>query len=101
MHIVTELRTRITLRVSPGAARSAVVARHGDGWKVRVAAPPAEGRANAALERLLALALGLRRSQIRIVAGASGREKIVELSGLDAAETDALMAAAADGAVAA
>ena len=39
--------SRIRLRVSPGAARSRVVGRHGDGWKVRVAAPAENGKANA------------------------------------------------------
>ena len=73
---------RLTLRVAPGARRPGVVGRHGDGWKVRVTAAPERGRANDELIGLLADTLGLHRPDVRVVAGASGRDKIVELSGL-------------------
>jgi uncharacterized protein len=73
---------RIHLRVSPGARRTAVVGRHGDGWKVRVAAPPQGGRANAALLRHLAGVLGLPTGDVRLVAGAGGRDKLIEVDGL-------------------
>ncbi len=85
---------RIQLRVSPGAACTTVVGRYGDGWKVRVAAPPEGGRANAELERHLAALLGLARRDVRVVAGAGGRTKTVEIAGL----TAAAVAAALDGA---
>ena len=75
--------TRLRLRVSPGAARSAVVGRHGDGWKVRLAAAPARGRANDALVELLSEALAVPRSTMRLVSGRASRDKIVELAGLD------------------
>ena len=87
-------RTRLSLRVSPGAARSAVVGRHGDGWKVRVAAPPEDGRANRSLVQLLAGVLQVPRDGLRIVSGGGGREKVVEVDGRDAAQADALLAAA-------
>jgi uncharacterized protein len=73
---------RIHLRVSPRARRTAVVGRHGDGWKVRVAAPPQGGRANAALLRHLADVLGLPTGDVRLVAGAGGRDKLIEVDGL-------------------
>jgi uncharacterized protein len=79
---------RIQLRVSPGAARTAVVGRHGDGWKVRVAAPPEGGRANAELERHLAALLGVARRDVRVVAGAGSRDKLIEVDGLSAVEVD-------------
>jgi uncharacterized protein (TIGR00251 family) len=91
---VTDLSTRITLRVSPGARRSAVVGRHGEGWKVRIAAPPVDGRGNAELQALLCRVLDVSRGQLRIVTGAGGRDKIVEVSGRDAAQTDSLLSAA-------
>jgi uncharacterized protein (TIGR00251 family) len=92
---VTDSSTRLLLRVSPGAKRSAVVGRHAEGWKVRVAAPPADGRANSALEQFLSGVLGVPRRGVRIVSGAGGREKIIEVDGRDAAQADALLAAAA------
>jgi uncharacterized protein (TIGR00251 family) len=75
--------TRLRLRVSPGAARSAVVGRHGDAWKVRLAAAPERGRANDALVELLSETLAVPRSTVRLVSGAASRDKIVELAGLD------------------
>ena len=94
---MTDLSTRITLRVSPGATRSAVVGRYGEGWKVRVAAPPVDGRGNSALQSLLCQVLDVSRGQLRIVTGSGGRDKIVEIAGRDAAQADALLAAAAAG----
>jgi uncharacterized protein len=64
---------------------------------VRVAAPPVDGRGNSALQALLCQVLGVGRGQLRIVTGAGGRDKVVEVSGRDAAEADALLAAAARG----
>ena len=74
---------RIVVTVSPGASRSELAGRHGDGWKVRVAAPPERGRANKALVDLLAEALDLPRSRLVVVAGRSARRKVVEVAGLD------------------
>jgi uncharacterized protein (TIGR00251 family) len=74
---------RITVTVSPGAKRTELVGRHGDGWKARVAAPPEGGRANAALCVLFAETLGVRRDQVTVVAGRASRRKVVEIDGLD------------------
>ncbi len=63
--------TRLRLRVGPGASRPGVVGRHGDGWKVRVAAAPENGKANAALVSLLARELDVAESDVEIVAGRS------------------------------
>jgi uncharacterized protein (TIGR00251 family) len=86
--------TRIRLRVSPGAARSSVVGRHGDGWKVRVAAPPEGGRANAEAVRLVAAALGVPERDVALVTGQRSRDKTLAIEGLTAAEADARLAAA-------
>jgi uncharacterized protein len=85
---------RIELTVSPGAARSELVGRHGSGWRARVAAPPERGRANRALEALLAEALGVSSSRVAVVAGHSSRRKVVEVEGLEAPELDRLLEAA-------
>jgi uncharacterized protein (TIGR00251 family) len=87
--------TRLRLRVSPGAARTAVVGRHGEGWKVHVAAPPEGGRANDAVVRLLADALALPRAAVTLVSGHAGRDKIVELAGVEPAQIDERLASAA------
>jgi uncharacterized protein YggU (UPF0235/DUF167 family) len=79
---------RLGLRVATGAAKSEIVGRYGEGWKVRVAARPERGRANEALLDLLARSLEIPRSGISLVAGASARDKVVEIQGLTRAEAD-------------
>jgi uncharacterized protein len=74
--------TRLRLRVSAGASSAALVGRHGNAWKLRVAAPPENGKANEAALTLLAEKLELPRSAVTLVSGASSREKIVELEGI-------------------
>jgi uncharacterized protein len=74
--------------VSPGAARTELVGRHGDGWKVRVAAPPERGRANEALVELLASILGVPARSVSVVGGQRGRAKVVEVDGLAAGEVE-------------
>jgi uncharacterized protein len=80
--------TRLALRVSPGARTSAVVGRHGEAWKVRVAAPPEDGRANAAVVALLAETLGVPARTISVVSGHGARDKLVELAGIAPDEID-------------
>jgi len=87
--------TRLELRVVPGARRPGVVGRHGSAWKVRVAAPPEDGRANQAVLGLLAETLRLPRRAISIVAGHGSRDKVVAFDGLSAAEAETLLASAA------
>jgi hypothetical protein len=79
---------RISVTVSPGAARTQLVGKHGDGWKARIAAPPERGRANDALVELLADALAVPRSSVRIVSGLAAKKKVVEVDGLAAAEAE-------------
>ena len=88
---------RLNLRVSPGAGRSAVVGRHGDAWKLRVAAPPERGRANASVVNLLATSLEIRRPDVRIVGGAVSRDKVVEIVGLTLEEAEQRLASAQKG----
>ena len=86
---------RITIIVSPGATRTELVGRHGDGWKVRVAAPAEGGRANEALVHLLADLLALPRDRVRIVSGHASRRKLVEVTDLEAEEVGRRLEAAA------
>jgi uncharacterized protein len=86
--------TRVRLRVSPGARQTELVGRHGEGWKVRVAAPPEGGRANDAVLDLLARELSLPRRSLSIVSGQGAREKVVEMEGIDRAETERRLEAA-------
>ena len=85
---------RLRLRVVPGARRAGIVGRHGDGWKLRVAAPPARGAANEAVVRLLPGALAVAPSCVEIVSGHGRRDKTVRVAGLDPAQEDDLLAAA-------
>ena len=74
---------RLSLRVQPGARRTALLGRLSNGeWKVAVAAPPIEGRANEAVVELMSELLGLKRRQIAVTCGASSRGKVIEIEGL-------------------
>lgn len=70
---------RLQLMVQPGATRSEAVGVHGDRLRVRVQAPPVDGRANRALCEWLARRLGVAASRVRVVAGESGRRKTVSV----------------------
>lgn len=76
---------RLSLKVVPGSSRNAIVGWMGDTLRVCVTAVPENGRANVAVESLLADALGLPRSGVRVVAGFTAPRKQVEIVGLDAA----------------
>ncbi len=76
---------RIEVWVQPRASRTAVVGMQGDALKVRVAAPPVGGEANAELVRCLAKALGVARSEVEIVRGHGSRRKTVLVRGVDEA----------------
>jgi uncharacterized protein (TIGR00251 family) len=73
---------RITVKVHPRAKRSAITGRVGDAWKVALAAPPVDGKANDECVRFLAETAGVARSRVRIVSGASARLKFVEIEGM-------------------
>lgn len=73
---------RFGVRVQPRASRAGVLGLHGESLRVRVQAAPADGAANAAVVALLAEALGVPPRSVRIVAGATSRSKLVEVTGV-------------------
>jgi uncharacterized protein (TIGR00251 family) len=87
--------TRLRLRVAPGAARTGIVGRHGDAWKVRVAAPAENGRANDAVVRLLAETLSLPTAAVIVVSGHAARDKIIELAGVEPQQIERRLSSAA------
>jgi uncharacterized protein (TIGR00251 family) len=86
----------IPVRVVPGASRSEIVGLEGDTLKVRVAAPPVKDKANRALVKLLAKALGVSSSQVEIVGGHRARRKTVQVCGIDADAVSDLLQTAKD-----
>lgn len=70
------------VRVLPRSARNGVAGLAGDAVRIRLTAPPVEDRANEALVRFLADALGVPKPSVMIVAGRSGRRKIVRVGGI-------------------
>jgi uncharacterized protein (TIGR00251 family) len=81
------LRVRVTAR----AASEEIGAVKGQALEVRLIQPPAEGKANAALVRLLARSLGVARGAVRILKGRAAREKVVRVEGIRASEIEALV----------
>ena len=77
---------RVPVHVVPRARRTEVAGLHGDAIKIRVAAPPADGAANAELIRFVALRLGVPRGTVAIAAGAGGRRKVLAVAGVTTAE---------------
>lgn len=73
---------KLKVKVVPGASSSEISGWLGDALKLRVAAPPERGKANAAVEALICDALELARGSARVVAGATSPRKTVEITGL-------------------
>ena len=76
----------LRVKVAAGASRDAIAGWLGDALKVRVSAAPERGKANAAVEALIAGALRLPRGSVRVVAGETVPRKLVEIAGLTEAE---------------
>jgi uncharacterized protein (TIGR00251 family) len=70
----------LTLHVQPGAKRTEVAGQHGDALKIRLAAPPVDGKANAELLRYLADAFGVPLRQVKLVRGDASRRKLVRIA---------------------
>jgi uncharacterized protein (TIGR00251 family) len=84
---------RFAVHVQPRAKRSGIDGTHGDALRVRVQAPPVEGAANAAVTAVIAAALGVPPRAVRIAVGQSGRQKLVDVDGVDVATATARLLA--------
>jgi uncharacterized protein len=75
---------RLSVRVQPRARRNEIGGERDGSLLVRVTAPPVEGKANDAVRRLIAKRLGIAPGRVSVVRGASSRDKLVEIEGMDA-----------------
>ena len=71
----------LTLHVQPGAKRTDVAGLHGEALKIRLAAPPIEGRANEALLKYIAETFGVPLRQVELKQGGQSRHKVVAITG--------------------
>lgn len=77
----------LTLHIQPGAKKTEVAGVHGDALKLRLAAPPVDGKANAALLAFLAERLDLPKSALTLKSGQASRRKVVEIAATAPADT--------------
>lgn len=71
----------LTLHVQPGAKRTNAAGLHGDALKIRLAAPPIEGRANEALLKFIAESFDVTLRQVELIQGVQSRQKVVAITG--------------------
>jgi uncharacterized protein len=82
--------TRVMIRVKPRSSRSGVGGEHAGALVVAVQAPAVQGAATEEALRALAAALGVRRRDVRLVSGGTGRTKVVEVSGPDGVDAQVM-----------
>ncbi|MGH9718726.1 MAG: DUF167 domain-containing protein [Bryobacteraceae bacterium] len=76
------VKTRFNVKVVPRAKATSIEGKLGDAYKLRLAAPPVDGRANEVCVRFLAGALEVALSSVRIVRGLTGTQKVIEVDGI-------------------
>ncbi|MDP3097169.1 MAG: DUF167 domain-containing protein [Syntrophales bacterium] len=89
----TETGVVFRIRVVPRASRREPVGIRDDALKLRITAPPVEGKANRECVRMLAELLGVKKTQVAIISGHTSRTKTVAVEGVKAKEIAALIAA--------
>jgi len=82
---------RISVYVQPRASKTAIAGMHDGCVKIRLAAPPVDGAANAALVVFVAEQLRIAKSRVRVVSGSSSRRKVVEVDGVTAEQLSAAL----------
>lgn len=70
----------LTLHIQPGARKTEIAGEHGDALKIRLASPPVDGKANAALLSYIAERLGVAKSAVTLKSGQASRRKVVEVA---------------------
>ena len=73
----------LRLHIQPGAKKTEVVGPHGDALKIRLAAPPVDGKANAALVEFLAKKVGAGRTAVELISGETSRAKRLRITDID------------------
>jgi uncharacterized protein (TIGR00251 family) len=86
-------RITLTLHIQPGAKKTEFAGQHGDALKIRLAAPPVDGKANEALLKFIAETLGLAKSAVSLKSGQTSRRKVIEVDGATAAAVARLIGA--------
>jgi uncharacterized protein (TIGR00251 family) len=84
LRVAVDGRLTLTLHIQPGAKKTEVAGEHGDALKIRLAAPPVDGKANAALLSFIAERLGVAKSAVTLKSGQTSRRKVVEVEGAPA-----------------
>ncbi len=92
LRVATDGRITLTLHIQPGAKMTEFAGLHGDALKIRLAAPPVDGKANEALIKFIADTLGLPKSAVTIKSGQTSRRKALEVIGGDIRQITALAA---------
>ena len=87
----TKTRARVTVKVQPRAKRTELAGKLGEAYKLRLAAPPVDGKANEACIRFFAERFRTPQSAVRIVQGLASRMKVVEIEGVDPAEVERVL----------
>ena len=88
---MAEVQTEIKVRVLPRSSRTEIIGFEDGTYKVKLTAPPVEGKANKALIELLAERLGVGKGRLEIVSGSRSRMKTVRIDGLSAEEVSSFM----------
>ena len=91
LHRAADGSVTLTLHIQPGAKKTECAGLHGEALKIRLAAPPVDGKANAALIAFLAKACGVSKSAVELLSGDTSRSKRVRVSGADPARIEALV----------
>ena len=90
--VAADGRITLTLHIQPGAKKTEFAGRHGDALKIRLAAPPVDGKANEALVKFIAATLHLPKSSVMLKSGQTSRRKVLEVSGAESSNIAALAA---------
>ena len=73
----------LSCQIQPKSSRDEIVGLHAESVKIRITAPPVDGKANAHLIKFLAKAFGVSRSAVTIVSGETGKKKVVRIENPD------------------